>query len=246
MAWLYIDSTRITLNHPNPDINRFIRKLEPEFSGFVSLPGTFNSSDNASFYAGDFHNHVLPAGDHIIRIELFNNAYELGCIIKGMLISSDEEKIFCNAPIKEEPSELSSILIFRDKKAFPKSRVADSLYAALMKSVKGGFWINNLVQGDKDLMSHDTLFLKKGEKINVTPLYITSFYDGKKDTVYARGNLRKITNAKAVNKQWNETFDFNASLSGNYQLEINCETPADADHTPPNRVNKYARIIKVK
>ncbi|MEO5891580.1 MAG: hypothetical protein ABIQ31_15115 [Ferruginibacter sp.] len=246
MAYLYIDSTWIKLNHRNGDVNRFIKKLRPELSGFVSIPATFNYSFNASFYAGDFYNLVLPKGDHVIRIELFNNAYELGCIIKGILISEDDEKIFCGAPVKEEQAELESILIFRDEKAFPKNDIADTLYGELMQSVKKGCWINNLVRENLDLVSHDTLFVKKGEKINMTPAYVTEFYNGEKDTVYAVGSLKKIGSPKAVSKKWERSFVFDALTRGNYQLEINCETPADARHKTPGLINKYSRVVCVK
>ncbi|MEP7142125.1 MAG: hypothetical protein ABI707_04600 [Ferruginibacter sp.] len=245
MAYLYIDSTWIILNHKNPDINRFIKKLQPELSNLVSIPALFNFSYNASFYAGDFYNLVLPAGEHIIRIELFNNAYELGCIIKGMLISGNGEKIFCAPPIENWQSELESILLFRDQKAFPKNKIADTVYAALMRSVKTGHWIDNMITGDRDVMSQDTLFMKKGDKINVSPAYITEFYNGNTDTVYAGGSLRKITAGKSLIKQWDKTFVFDALVRGTYWLEINCEFPADDKHTDPNILNKYARVIKV-
>lgn len=243
MAYLYIDSTWIALNHINPDINRFIQKFRPELSGLVSLPATFNFSYNASFYAGDINNLVLPPGNHTIKIELFNNAYELGCIIKGMLIS--DEKIFCTEPVKDPQAELAGMLIFRDKKAFPKSKVADTLYSGLMQSAKTGYWINNMVKDDRDLISPDTLFLNKGEKINVTPLYVTEFYDGSKDSVYTRGTVKKI-GPKATIKRWGRTFIFDAFVRGTYYLELDYEKKLNAIHTTAPTADKYTRIIKVK
>lgn len=245
MAYLYIDSTWIKLNHRSPDINRFIHKLRPELTGFVSIPALFNYSYNASYYAGDFYNLVLPAGDHTIKIELFNNAYELGCIIKGMLISEDGKKVFCNPPMVEEQAERASILLFREDKAFPKNKTADTLYAALMNTVKVGYWIDNFLQDGRDLVNNDTLVMKRGERIDVVPGYVTMFYNGNKDTAYVSGGLKKIGDAKAIKKRWDKSFIFDATARGNYLLEITCETPVNDNRRAPNLVTKYARVIRV-
>lgn len=243
MAFLYIDSTRISLNHNNADVDRYIKKLTPEFSGFVAIPATFNFSYNASFYAGDFYSQTLPAGDHVIKIELYNNAYELGCIIKGMLFSADNRKIFCSSQLHDGPAELESILLYRDKKTFPENKVYDTIYDAFMKTVKTRYWINNSWNDNQDITSNDTLYVKKGEKISVTPAHVTRFYNGNTDTTYASGRLRRLSGTKPFTRQWEKTFVFEA-LPGTYLLEISCITPAGP--APGTTPGDYKRIIKVK
>ncbi|MEO6722144.1 MAG: hypothetical protein ABIN67_17390 [Ferruginibacter sp.] len=246
MAYIYIDSTRIPLNHPNPDVNRFIKEIRPELSSFVSIPATFNYSYNASYYAGNFFNLTLPKGNHIIKIELFNNANELGCVIKGMMIAANEEKIFTSKPTVDEELERVGILVYRNDKAYPENHFSDSLFYALMHTVKGGYWIDNLLAADRDLISNDTLYIKKGEKINITPAYVTEFRNGNKDTAAVWGTLKKITRANTPKKQWDKNFSFIAVTPGFYSLEITCESPADAVRKAPDLVAKYTRIIKVK
>jgi hypothetical protein len=245
MAYLYIDSTRIPLSHHNADINRFIKEIRPELSSFVSIPATFNYSYNASYYAGDFFNLVLPAGNHTVKIELFNNANELGCIIKGMVISSGNEKIF-SRPLEEESIARAGILIYKDSSAFPESNFGDSLYNGLRQAAKGGYWLNNLLTVEQDFISNDTLYLKKGDKINITPSYVTEFRNGNKDTAAVWGMFGKVTAANIPKKRWDKSFTFNATTPGTYALEITCESPADEARKQAMLVDKHVRIIKVR
>ena len=244
MAYIYIDSTRIPLNHHNPDINRFIKEIRPELSSFVSIPATFNYAYNASYYAGNYFNLTLPKGNHIIKIELFNNANELGCIIKGMIIAANNEKIF--KPSTDEELDRVSIMVYKNEKAYPENNFGDSIFNDLMNTVKGGYWINNLLTADQNIISNDTLYMKKGEKINITPAYITEFRNGNKDTAFVWGSFRRIVKANTSKKRWDNSFAFNALTAGNYSLEITCESPADAARKAPSLVNKYTRIIQVK
>ena len=77
-----------------------------------------------------------------------------------MLVS--DEKVFCGEPVKDPQAELADILIFRDKKAFPKSKVADTLYAALMQSAKTGYWINNLIKDGPGFNKYRHTVFEKG------------------------------------------------------------------------------------
>lgn len=246
MAYLYIDSIRIPLNHKNPDINRFIKEISPELSSFVSIPATFNFGYNASFYAGDLKDYVLPAGDHVFKIELFNNANELGCIIKGMLVSGDGEKIFCGLPAVDEEKERAGVLIYRDEPAFPGNKTADTLYQTFLNSVKEQYWTDHLLADSQQIVSTDTLHLKRGDKVHITPRFITLFQNGKMDTSTIKGKLWKTTPANSAKKEFNDNFVFEALARGYYQLEMNFESPVDGSGLIPAKTHSCTRIIQVK
>ena len=162
-----------------------------------------------------------------------------------MMISSGNEKIFTK-PMQEEAAARAGIMIDKDTTAFPESRFGDSLYNALRQSVKGGYWINNMLTADQDFVSNDTLYLKKNEKINITPAYITEFRNGNKDTAAVWGTFRKISAANLPKKRWDKSFVFNVVAPGTYALEITCESPADERRKQPAILLKYSRVVNVK
>ena len=245
MAYLYIDSLKIPLNHNNADINRFIKEIKPELSSLVSIPTTFNDSHHASFYAGDIHNLILAAGDHTMKIELYNNANELGCIIKGMLLSGDNEKVFCATPIAADTS-FADILVHQNINAFPRNAMAGKLYDSLMGTVKNSYWVNHLLPDTQNLISNDTLFIKKGEKINMMPAFVREFHNGSRDTIPVWGKLKKLNASKQKPVHWNKTFAFAANQPGRYSLEINCGMPEDTENIAKFTTQIYHRIIYVK